>query len=323
MLCFRFCEVTRVPALSTLFLSSGDLIADRRYAWAQDREAKGDLAGAAELLEQALEITPGYASAWFALGGLREKLGDVQAAIAAYGNAREADPEDRHGALLNLIRLRAIEATRMPQAYVRALFDHYAPDFDRSLTEGLNYSAPQLLLGALDKAALQGEHAPHFAAMLDLGCGTGLAGEAFRSRVGRLVGIDLSPRMVEQARRKDLYDRLAVGDLLEFIEAEQKDGTTYDLVLAADVFAYFPDLAPVARAVTGLLAPHGFFAFTVETRDAEGVELGEGLRFAHGKDHVRAALAGAGLNLLGLDSASTRTEKGIPVPGIVVVASKT
>jgi predicted TPR repeat methyltransferase len=307
------------PALSTLFLSSGDLIADRRYAWAQDLEAKGDLAGAAELLQQALELTPGYASAWFALGELREKLGDTEAAATAYRKAREADPEDRHGALLNLVRLKAAEASGMPRAYVRALFDHYAPDFDRSLTEGLNYSAPALLRTAVEARTEQA----HFTAMLDLGCGTGLAGAAFRSKIDTLVGVDLSPGMVEQARRKDIYDRLEISDLLEFLAAEQQGGKKYDLVLAADVFAYFPDLMPVVAAVAAVLMPRGIFAFTVETHgDDEGVELGPSLRFAHGADHIRAALGGGGLKLLGLDSASTRTEKGLPVPGLVVVAEE-
>ncbi len=302
--------------LSTLFLCSGDLIADRRYAWAQDLESKGDLAGAAELLQQALELTPGYASAWFALGELREKLGDTDGAAFAYRQARAADPEDRHGALLNLIRLGAAAPAEMPPVYVRTLFDHYAPEFDRSLTEGLNYSAPALLRKAVEAAA----GGPRFAAMLDLGCGTGLAGAAFREKADTLVGVDLSPRMIEQARLKNIYDRLAVGDLLEFLAGEKDAGKKYDLVLAADVFAYLPDLAPVARAAAAVLAPAGLFAFSVETHGAEGVELGEALRFSHGETHVRAALESAGLKPLGLDSASTRTEKGFPVPGLIAVA---
>jgi predicted TPR repeat methyltransferase len=310
-----------VQLLSTLFLSSGDLIADRRYAWAQDLESKGDLTAAAELLEQALELTPGYASAWFALGELREKLGDTEGAALAYRKARDADPDDRHGALLNLIRLKAAEASAIPRAYVRTLFDHYAPEFDRSLIEGLNYSAPQLLLAATQAAMRQAGRDPHFAAVLDLGCGTGLAGAAFRETAETLAGVDLSPRMVEQARQKNVYDRLEVGDVLEFLAAETDAGRTYDLILAADVFAYFPDLGPLAAAVSAVLAPRGVFAFSVETPAGEGVELGAGLRFAHGEAHVRAAVERAGLKLLGLDSASTRTEKGKPVPGLIVVAA--
>jgi predicted TPR repeat methyltransferase len=309
-----------VQSLSTLFLSSGDLIADRRYAWAQDREAKGDLPGAAELLEQALELTPGYASAWFALGELREKLGDVTGAIAAYGKAREADPEDRHGALLNLVRLKAVETSGMPPAYVRTLFDHYAADFDRALTEGLNYQAPALLLAAVETAARTSGRPARFTAMLDLGCGTGLAGAAFRAKVDRLVGVDLSPGMIGGARAKDIYGRLEVGDLLDFLAAEKAGGHKYDLIVAADVFAYMPDLALVAAATAAVLAPGGIFAFTVETHDGEGVVLGEALRFAHSASHIRAAVKDAGLELLGLDSAATRTEKGLPVPGLVAVA---
>jgi predicted TPR repeat methyltransferase len=307
-----------VQLLSTLFLSSGDLIADRRYAWAQDLESKGDLAGAAELLQQALELTPGYASAWFALGELREKLGDTEGAAFAYRQAREADPEDRHGALVNLIRIGAAAPADMPPVYVRTLFDHYAPEFDRALTEGLDYSAPALLLTAVETA--RAGRAAHFTAMLDLGCGTGLAGAAFRRKAATLVGVDLSPGMLEQARRKNIYDRLAVGDLAEFLAGEKHAGNKYDLILAADVFAYLPDLAPVARASAAVLTPGGIFAFSVETHDGEGVELGEALRFSHSAGHVRAAVEAAGLKRLGLDSASTRMEKGWPVPGLIAVA---
>ena len=70
-----------------------------------------------------------------------------------------------------------------------------------------------------------------------------------------------------------------------------------------------------------MLAPGGRFAFTVETHDAPGVRLQETLRYAHGATHVRAAIAAAGLELDTLAAASTRTEKGAPVPGLLVVAS--
>ena len=122
-----------------IHLSSGNLIADRRFEWARDREAKGDLAGAADLLIQALELAPGYAAAWFVLGELREKLGDRSGAIAAFEQARVTDPSDRHGAMLHLVRLGVGVPAPMPEGYVRALFDGYAPGFDKALTEGLNF----------------------------------------------------------------------------------------------------------------------------------------------------------------------------------------
>src|ERR1700741_2537226 len=107
--------------MDPIFLSSGDMIADRRFEWARDREAKGDLAGAADLLMQALELTPAFASAWFVLGDLRQKLGDRAGAIVAFEKARAADPQDRHGAALNLIHLGARPVGAMPEGYVRAV----------------------------------------------------------------------------------------------------------------------------------------------------------------------------------------------------------
>ncbi len=81
-----------------LFLSSGDLMADRRFDFARDLQLKGDLAAAADLLLQATELAPGFASAWFTLGEIREQLGERDAAIEAFRKAQAADPEDRHGA---------------------------------------------------------------------------------------------------------------------------------------------------------------------------------------------------------------------------------
>jgi predicted TPR repeat methyltransferase len=307
-----------VQSLSTLFLSSGDLIADRRFEWARAAERKGDLAGAADLLAQALELVPAYASAWFALGEVREKAGDRAGAIEAYRRARAADPDDRHGAALTLIRLGALAAAPMPPAYVRALFDHYAPDFDRALLQGLNYRAPQLLHDAVARAAGDTRHA----SVLDLGCGTGLAGAVFRPLADALVGVDLSPGMLAEADKRGIYDRLQAEDILSFLRAEAAAGRTHALIVAADVFAYFPDLAPVLAASAPALAPSGLLAFTVERHDGAGVALNASLRYAHGDEHVRAALAAAGLRPHLLEPASTRTEKGIPVAGSVVVAGR-
>jgi predicted TPR repeat methyltransferase len=127
--------------------------------------------------------------------------------------------------------------------------------------------------------------------------------------------------MVAKARAKGLYDRLAVLDLLDFLDADAKAQVRYHLVVAADVFVYAGDLGSIAVAAARVLAPDGLFAFTVETHAGDGAVLQQTLRYAHGAAHVRTAIANAGLNLQALDRAVTRKEKGVPVPSLVVVAA--
>lgn len=297
--------------MDVLFLSSGDVIADRRFEWARDLAGQGDLAAAADLLTQVLELAPRYAAAWFALGDALEKLYDRDGAIAAFEEAKSADLSDAHGATLRLARLRG-QTAAMPEGYVRTLFDGYASKFDAALTQGLNYRAPELLLGAV-----QATGAAKFAAALDLGCGTGLGGAAFTPFCDKLTGIDLSPAMLALAHAKNIYDRLEQGDVVAFLQAET---ARYDLVFAADVYMYLDDLHAVLKAVAAVLTPGGLTTFSVETHNGDGVILRDTLRYAHGAAHLRDTIAAAGLTLVSLDSAATRTEKGMPVPGMIAVA---
>src|ERR1700704_4236466 len=303
-----------------LFLSSGDLVADRRFDFARDLQLKGDLVAAADLLLQATELAPGFASAWFTVGEIREQLGERDAAIAAFREAVIADPDDRHGASLRLILLGAEKLSAMPQAYVRALFDQYAPKFETALVDDLGYRGPALLFKAV-LAARQAVRKPaFFKRAIDLGCGTGLAAFAFAQKVDHFIGIDLSPRMIERARGTGFYAQVEVSEMVEGLRS--KPDASADLILAADAMVYLSDLAPVLREAKRVLAAGGLLAFTVETHDGGGVILGEGLRYAHGSSYVHASISDAGLALSRLDDLSARNEDNVPVPGLVVVAAK-
>jgi predicted TPR repeat methyltransferase len=305
--------------MDTLATSSGDLIADRRYRFGRDLAARGDFSAAADLFAQAVEAAPRFAPAWLALGEAWIKLGDNVGAAQAFAQALRLDPDDHCGAAFHLARLGAADAAgSMSPAYVGALFDQYAPRFDEAL-ERLAYRAPQYLRDAVERHCRDASRAAAFGEVLDLGCGTGLSGAVFRPLARRLTGIDLSPAMVAQARGKKIYDRLEAGDLLHFLAAEHDRGAAYDLVIAADVFVYLFDLAPVAAAVARVLGMGGLFAFTVEA-GRHGVELSETLRYRHGEDHVRAALAAAALRLVELSPTTTRTEANEAVPGFLVRA---
>ncbi len=296
---------------SPISTSSGDLIADRRFNHAAALAADGDVAAAADVLEQALDVAPGWAAGWLTLGEWRQRLGETAAAVAAYGRAATLDPAGCLGADL---RLAALSAAPMPDAmpagYVRTLFDDYAPRFDQALVERLGYDAPLRLAASL---ASLGER--RFAHALDLGCGTGLMGAAIRDRVDRLVGFDLSEGMLKRAARRSIYDRLVAGDGVALMTAEPENG--FDLVLAADLLPYIGALAPLFAGVARILAAGGAFVFSAERHDGEGFVLGETLRYRHAPRLVAEAAEAAGLGVLGIEPVSLRRERGVPVPGLI------
>src|SRR3546814_4562577 len=77
----------------------------------------------------------------------------------------------------------------------------------------------------------------------------------------RLDGIDLSPRMVDHARQRRIYDELQVGEIVALLQDRPE---AYDLMLAADVLSYFGDLRPLFEAAHAALRNDGAFVATVE-----------------------------------------------------------
>lgn len=268
--------------------SSGDLLADRRYAYAQALFDEGDFAGAADLARQCVELAPAFSSGWFLLGKAvaeqasraerdADRAGLEEEARSAFRETLRLDPEDREGAALRLACYGEADPERaMSPAYVRSLFDEYATRFDRHLVGSLRYRGPAILHDAVRRSCSRLLRPFSFRRCLDLGCGTGLAGEAFRDVCRELRGADLSPEMIRRAERKRVYDGLAVGDLLAWLDRQPAAST--DLVLAADVFVYVADLLPILLAIARALAPDGLLAFTVQTHEGEGITLGEDLR---------------------------------------------
>jgi predicted TPR repeat methyltransferase len=298
-------------------LASGDLVADRRFAYAKATAAHGDWSAAAELFEQTLEQAPNWAAAWFALGETREKLGDLDAAAQAFRETLAADPADAQGARARLALIgRADSPPELPPAYVARLFNDYAWRFDKHLVKNLGYRAPALIAEALSAMA----PGRRFASALDLGCGTGLMGEALRDRVERLAGVDLSAAMIAKARERGVYDEFNIGDA---VAPMRERPSAFDLIVAADVFVYVGDLTPLFAAVGTALASDGLFAFSVETFEGHGFKLEPTMRFAHSRAYLEATAREAGFGSLHIQSASTRREAGAEAAGLICVFERT
>lgn len=297
--------------------SSGNLAADRRYDYACGAAADGDHAAAADLCEQALELAPGWAPAWFALGEARAALGETAAAEAAFARAAECDPEDSQGAGLRLARLRGETPARPPDAYVRDLFDQYAARFETHLVRDLGYCAPAILRGAMARACGGAGRDMRFGAALDLGCGTGLMAREMVDACATMQGVDLAPAMAARARASGLYAHVEAGDMLAFVAA--RADAQADLVMAADVFVYCGDLAPIFGAVRRALAQGGLFAFTLQRAESGDYALGEDLRYAHSQRYLARLAAACGFEILVCDEVSVRQDRGVAVPGLALV----
>lgn len=296
--------------------TSGDLIADRRYAYGMDLLRDGDAAAAIDLFEQALERAPGWPPAWFALARARRDHFDPAGAAAAFRECLRIDPADRLGAGLELARIdSAVALDAAPPAYVEALFNAYAADFDQALVERLDYCAPTALADLVRQHAP--DAAPHrFARVLDLGCGTGLAGEALRRDAAYLEGVDLADAMIDRATEKGVYDALARREILaHLMDARDR----YDLIIAADVFSYLGALDRIFAAARERLAPGGLFAFTVERGEAADWRVRASLRFAHSEDYIRRLAAATGLEVCGLEARPLRKDRGADVIGLLAV----
>ena len=288
-------------------------VAEAALVLGETLSALSHLPAAIAEFQRALRLDPNLSAARFALGSAWFEAGEAEKALDEFARL----PPDSVPQLAERISAaRAMrDRPRSDPGYVRHLFDQFSADYDLRMREHLAYRAPEILreLADLVMPGASGLEA------LDLGCGTGLAGEIFQDMVSAIDGIDLSPAMIEKARSLALYRNLEVGDIETKLHA---DGGSYDLVLAADTLVYLGDLSVTLAGVARRLKPRGMFVFTVEESQGGDFELGPKRRWRHSKTYIRSTAAATGLEVLGLVNCSPRSEAGVPVEGLAVALAR-
>jgi predicted TPR repeat methyltransferase len=271
----------------------------------------GQLPSAIAEFQRALRIDPHLEAARAELGRAWLEAGEPDRALEAFSAiAPEAVPD--LGELVS--RAESVRRqTRSDPGYVRHLFDQFSTDYDKRMRSELGYAAPEILrsLAALVMPRRS------VLSVLDLGCGTGLSGVAFKPTAARLDGVDLSPKMIAKARARGIYNELIVGDI-----ENQPVGGSYDLILAADTLVYLGDLEPVVAHAVQRLYPGGHFLFTVEKEDGHGFSLGTRRRWRHSVAYLRQLTEHSGFAVAGLVECVPRTEAGMPVQGLAVALEK-
>jgi predicted TPR repeat methyltransferase len=269
--------------------------------------------------DRALALKPDYAEALIHRADALADLGRHADAVDAYRLALS------HGGDAGRIEysLAALGAAAVPKAspvdYVTGLFDQYAEAFDEHLVETLQYKTPSLLAAAL-RARLANDTEAAFD-VLDLGCGTGLCGPRLRPLARRLVGVDLSPKMLAKARERALYDELVCAELGEYLGGLSQ---WFHVAVAADVFVYIGDLNGVFAGVASALRPQGLFAFSVEATEDGGdgdcdYRLLTTHRYAHSLDYVGRLAAQYGFGVETVESGVIRKNGDADIRGHLVL----
>jgi predicted TPR repeat methyltransferase len=271
-------------------------------------------------LRKALAIKPepdGFRRLGRMLHGLR-RIEEAAANYEAWLRAEPDSPLARH--MLAACTLKDVPL-RAGDAFVTKVFDSFAADFDAVLSR-LEYRAPELVGKALQR--IDGEPRGNLDIM-DAGCGTGLLAQHLRPYARRLVGVDLSLKMLEKAAQRALYDRLVAAELTSYLGASPQ---AFDIVASSDTLVYFGDLHDVLAAAGASLRPGGRLLFTLEHAMNEdevpaGYRIHPHGRYSHTESYVRRTLAEAGFDLIDIEKAQLRREGRAYVDGLVMAARMT
>jgi predicted TPR repeat methyltransferase len=295
---------------------AGTAPADVHHDLAVALAQAGRLDEAIEHFRRAVALRPDDAEGYCNLGVALEDRGDTAGAAAAYGRARELKPESVPIAYHHAALTGQAPPPACPPQYLIPLFDGYADRFDEHLVKTLHYAGPDLLHEAVAAVSDRSD-----LSVIDLGCGTGLCGLLFRPAASKLIGVDLAPRMLEKSRQRGIYDELVRADI---VDALRRRPVSADLVLAADVFIYVGNLAPLFEAVRGALTRGGLFAFTVESTDdtAGDFVLRPTRRYAHSAGYLRRLARDAGFVERYVKAATLRAGEAGDVAGQVFVFAK-
>ncbi len=274
----------------------------------------GDVKRGRVMFESALALNPDCLTAHWLLGDIEGREGaNNDLALGHYRRCLEIEPT-RNGRAYMIAALGQDTApAQAPSDYVADFFDWYADHFDKHLTENLRYTGPQQVAGTLRVLRPDG-----VGPTIDLGCGTGLAGLAVQGLVGPIIGVDLSTEMLSKAGARGIYAQLIEDDLLTAMQA-QPDASA-DAILAADVFVYMGELAPLFRECRRVLAPGGIFIATFEDAPASTAtwKLEHSGRYTHALAYLEKIVADAGFSDFESSTIVLREEYGEPVRSLLV-----
>ena len=265
-------------------------------------QALGRLEEAEASYKQTIALDPDYAEAYSNLGATLQEWGRLEEAEARYKQAIALKPD--YPFVKHMLAAFTGETTATaPLDYVEGLFDNYAANFDTSLVKNLEYKIPRFIAEMIIKDS----EFDLLGSIMDLGCGTGLFGVEINQYCRHLEGIDLSEKMLDKAKEKDVYNKLIQHDILDYLS---NVSLNFDYFISTDVFIYIGDLSDVFRLIKSRNKTGGKLAFSTEDYDGDGFFLEKSGRYSHSKKYIESLCKTFGYELRHFETQALRKEKG-------------
>ena len=267
----------------------------------------GRLDEALESYTQAITLKPDFAEAHSNLGNTLNELGRLDDALASYKQAIALNPE--YSSAKHMLSALTGETTESaPRDYVENLFDNYATKFESSLVYNLEYKIPRVIAEIIIKDS----KFDLLGSIMDLGCGTGLFGAEIKQFCKRLEGIDLSQKMLDEAMKKDIYNKLIKEDILAYLS---NASLNFDYFVSTDVFIYIGDLSDIFRLIKSRNKTGGKLVFSTEDYDGDSFFLEQSGRYSHSKKYIEGLCKKFGFELRHFETQALRKDKNQYISG--------
>ena len=304
-----------------------------------------ELDHAAEAYKTVISVEPSHVKAYINLGSVLKNLGKFDAALAAYKKARAIEPKNAmiYNNLGNTFReqgkpkdaienyeksiyyepdnptakhmiaaLKGENTSTAPKEYVERLFDDCAGWFEKSLVNKLRYEVPKTVVNIVQNQLGISD----LGTVLDLGCGTGLLGVEIREYCEKLEGVDLSASMLQEAQKKNIYDKIDQFDIIEYLALETLD---FDYYFSLDVFIYVGDLSEIFRLLKSRSQKKGKLIFSTEHTEKDGFFLETTGRYSHSKKYIEKLCREHNYEFLHFSMTNLRKENNITILGGIYV----
>lgn len=276
----------------------------------------GKLDQAIEYYSRAIAVNPNAFETQNNLAVTYMMLQKPQEALQHFREAERIQPTNQSIKHIIQVLTKDSSLKESPPEYIRSLFDSYADHYEGHVAKALHYAVPdaikKLITEHNDLSQVKWD-------ILDLGCGTGLCGQLFKSNAHTLIGVDLSGHMLSEAAKKQCYDQLVRADLFDYLKDKQAQ---FDLIIAGDVLVYCGELEPLFKAVYKALRPGGLFVFNTEILATGDYSVLESGRFAHTQAYLNQCIQQTHFTTLRYQRIALRTQEQAVIQGHLYLVEK-